>query len=163
MPGFAHLNIMPTIQGTITNPHGHFALVASRFNHEVVERLVAGATGALRSHGVKDDAIDLAWVPGAFELPLIAQRLAHSKKYAAVICLGAVIRGDTDHYDYVCRAATDGVLQAGLTTGVPVLFGVLTCDTDEQALDRAGGKAGNKGADVAVAAIEMVSLLQQLP
>jgi 6,7-dimethyl-8-ribityllumazine synthase len=102
-------------------------------------------------------------VPGAFELPLVAQRLAGSKKYAAVICLGAVIRGDTDHYDYVCRAATDGILQAGLTTGVPVLFGVLTCDTDEQALDRAGGKAGNKGFDVAVAAIEMVSLLKQFP
>jgi 6,7-dimethyl-8-ribityllumazine synthase len=96
-------------------------------------------------------------------LPLIAQTLAASNKYAAVICLGAVIRGDTDHYDYVCRAATDGILQAGLTTGVPVLFGVLTCDTDEQALDRAGGKAGNKGFDVAVAALEMVSLLEQLP
>ncbi len=142
---------------------GRFAVVASKFNHEVVERLVAGAQEALRKNGISEDAVDLAWVPGAFELPLIAQRLAASKKYVAVICLGAVIRGDTDHYDYVCKAATDGILQAGLTTGVPVLFGVLTCDTDEQALDRAGGKSGNKGADVALAAIEMVNLLKQLP
>lgn len=142
---------------------GRFAIVASRFNQEVVERLVTGAQETLRKHGVAESAIDLAWVPGAFELPLVAQRLAGSKKYAAVICLGAVIRGDTDHYDYVCKAATEGILQAGLTTGVPVLFGVLTCDTDEQALDRAGGKAGNKGADVALAAIDMVNLLAKLP
>ncbi|MBI1831097.1 MAG: 6,7-dimethyl-8-ribityllumazine synthase [Planctomycetes bacterium] len=139
-----------------------FAIVASKFNLEVVEKLVDGAKGALRSKGVPEDAIDLAWVPGAFELPLVAQRLAASKRYAAVICLGAVIRGDTDHYDYVCKAAADGILQAGLTTGVPVLFGVLTCDTDEQALDRAGGKSGNKGADVALAAIEMANLLKNL-
>jgi 6,7-dimethyl-8-ribityllumazine synthase len=140
-----------------------YAIVASKFNHEIVERLVAGAQDALRKHGVPDDDVCLFWVPGAFELPLIAQRLAASKKYAAVICLGTVIRGDTDHYDYVCKAATDGILQAGLSTSVPVLFGVLTCDTDEQALDRAGGKAGNKGADVALAALEMVALLKKLP
>jgi 6,7-dimethyl-8-ribityllumazine synthase len=154
---------MPTCEGFHTAPPGRFAIVASKFNHEIVERLVTGAQEALRKHGVAEDAVDLVWVPGAFELPLIAQKLAGSNKFAAVICLGAVIRGDTDHYDYVCRAATDGILQAGLTTGVPVLFGVLTCDTDEQALDRAGGKAGNKGFDVAVAALEMVSLLEQLP
>jgi 6,7-dimethyl-8-ribityllumazine synthase len=151
---------MPTYEGSLTGPHGRFAIVASRFNHEVVERLVAGAQDALRKHSIEHD---LAWVPGAFELPIVAQRLAASKKYAAVICLGAVIRGDTDHYDYVCQAATDGVLQAGLATGVPVLFGVLTCDTDEQAMDRAGGKDGNKGADVTLAAIEMANLLKQLP
>jgi 6,7-dimethyl-8-ribityllumazine synthase len=154
---------VPTFEGSLTAPPGRFAIVASKFNHEIVERLVAGATEALRRHGVGEEAIDLAWVPGAYELPLIAQKLAGAKKYAAVICLGAVIRGDTDHYDYVCQAAADGILQASLTTGVPVLFGVLTCDTDEQALDRAGGKAGNKGADVALAAIEMVNLLRQLP
>jgi 6,7-dimethyl-8-ribityllumazine synthase len=154
---------MPTFEGSLTPPSGRFALVASKFNHEIVERLVAGARDALLKQGVANDAIDLVWVPGAFELPLIGQRLAASKKYVAVICLGAVIRGDTDHYDYVCKAATDGILQANLTTGVPVLFGVLTCDTDEQAQERIGGKHGNKGADVALAAIEMANLLRQLP
>ena len=154
---------MATYEGSLTPPPGRFAIVASKFNHEVVEKLVAGAKDALRRHGIADNAVDLAWVPGAFELPLVAQELAASENYAAVICLGAVIRGDTDHYDYVCQAATDGILQAGLATGVPVLFGVLTCDTDEQALDRAGGKAGNKGFDVAMAAIEMANLLKQLP
>ena len=153
---------MPTYEGSLIPPQGRFAVVASKFNREIVDRLVAGATDALRGHGVTEDAIDVAWVPGAFELPLIAQKLAASKKYLAVICLGAVIRGDTDHYDFVCIAAADGILQAGLTTGVPVLFGVLTCDTDEQAFDRAGGKAGNKGGDVALAAIEMVNLLKQM-
>jgi 6,7-dimethyl-8-ribityllumazine synthase len=154
---------MPTFEGSLTPPAGRFALVASKFNHEIVKRLVAGAREALFKQGVADDAIDLAWVPGAFELPLIGQRLAASKKYVAVICLGAVIRGDTNHYDYVCKAATDGILQANLTTGVPVLFGVLTCDTDEQAQERIGGKHGNKGADVALAAIEMANLLMLLP
>jgi len=154
---------MPTYEGTLSPPSGRFALVASKFNHEIVDRLVVGAREALLKHGVKDDAIDLVLVPGAFELPLIGERLAASKKYAAVICLGAVIRGDTDHYDYVCKAATDGILQANLTTGVPVLFGVLTCDTDEQAEERVGGKHGNKGTDVALAAIEMANLLAQLP
>jgi 6,7-dimethyl-8-ribityllumazine synthase len=154
---------MPTYEGSLTPPSGRFAVAASKFNQDVVERLVAGAMDALVRNGIAEDAIDLAWVPGAFELPLIAQKLAGSKKYVAIICLGAVIRGDTDHYDYVCKAATDGILQAGLATSVPVLFGVLTCDTDEQAMDRAGGKAGNKGADVALAAIEMVDLLAKLP
>ena len=153
---------MPTYEGTHTPPAGRFAIVASRFNHEVVERLVTGAREALRGAGVAADAVDLAWVPGAFELPLVSQTLAASKAYLAVICLGAVIRGDTDHYDYVCKAATDGILHAGLSTGIPVLFGVLTCDNDEQAMDRAGGKHGNKGADVAIAAIEMVTLLKQI-
>jgi 6,7-dimethyl-8-ribityllumazine synthase len=154
---------MPTYEGSLTPPPGRFAVVASKFNQDVVERLVAGAMDALVRNGIAEDAIDLTFVPGAFELPLVAQRLAESKRYVAVICLGAVIRGDTDHYDYVCKAATDGILQAGLTTGVPVLFGLLTCDTDEQALDRAGGKAGNKGTDVALAAIEMANLVKHLP
>lgn len=156
------LTDMPTWEGTLTPPAGRFAIVASKFNHEIVSRLVVGAQDALRRHGVADDAVDLAWVPGAFEIPLIAQTLAGSKKYVAVIGLGAVIRGDTDHYDYVCDAATLGITQAGLTTGVPILFGILTCNTDEQAEDRAGGKAGNKGFDVALAAIEMANLMKQL-
>jgi 6,7-dimethyl-8-ribityllumazine synthase len=137
--------------------------VAARFNQLIVERLVAGARDGLRRHGVADDAIDLVWVPGSFEVPLVARRLAGSKQYAAVVCLGAIIRGDTTHYDHVASAATSGIAQAGLDTGVPVIFGVLTCETVEQALDRAGVKAGNKGFDAALAAIEMVNLLQQLP
>lgn len=152
---------MPTYEGSLI-AHGRFAIVASKFNREIVEKLVGGALDALRQNGVVKDAVDLTWIPGAFELPLVAQKLASSNKYAAIICLGAVIRGDTDHYDYVCLAAADGILQAGLATGVPILFGVLTCDTDEQALERAGGEHGNKGADVALAAIEMANLLKQL-
>jgi 6,7-dimethyl-8-ribityllumazine synthase len=153
---------MPTYQGSLTPPPGRFAIVASKFNQEIVERLVAGAREALHLQGVAEEAIDLAWVPGAFEIPLIAQKMAGSEKYLAVICLGAVIRGDTDHYDYVCSAAATGIAQVGLENEMPVLFGVLTCDTDEQALDRAGGKAGNKGFDTARAAIEMANLMRQL-
>ena len=117
----------------------------------------------LKRHGVADDAIDLVRVPGSFEIPLVAQRLAASGKYAAVICLGAVIRGDTDHYDYVAGEAASGVARAALATGVPVIFGVLTCDTLEQAINRAGAKAGNKGFEAALTAIEMVNLLGKLP
>jgi 6,7-dimethyl-8-ribityllumazine synthase len=154
---------MATVEGSLTAPQGRFAIVASKFNQEVVIKLVVGARDALRKYRIAEDASDLFMVPGAFELPLVAQRLAASKKYVAVVCLGAVIRGDTDHYDYVCTAAADGILQASLATGVPILFGVLTCENDQQALDRAGGKEGNKGFDVVVAAIEMVNLLKQLP
>jgi 6,7-dimethyl-8-ribityllumazine synthase len=154
---------MPTLEGLLTPPPGRFALVAARFNHLVVERLVAGARDGLRRHGVAEEAIDLVWVPGSFEIPLVAQRLAASKQYAAVLCLGAVIRGDTTHFDHVAGAATSGIAQAALSTGVPVLFGILTTDTVEQALNRAGIKSGNKGYDAALTAIEMVNLLQQLP
>jgi 6,7-dimethyl-8-ribityllumazine synthase len=154
---------MPGYEASLTTPQGRFAIVASKFNIEIVDCLVAGAKDGLRRHGIAEDAIDLAWVPGSLEIPLVAQKLAASKRYAAVICLGAVIRGETDHYDYVCSAASAGIAQASLATGVPVLFGVLTCDTDEQARDRAGGKAGNKGFDVALAAIEMANLMKQLP
>jgi 6,7-dimethyl-8-ribityllumazine synthase len=152
-----------TFQGALTAPSGRFAVVASRFNQSVVEKLVGGALEAFKQHGIPDEAIDLVWVPGSFEIPLVAERLAASRKYVAVICLGAVIRGETDHYEYVARAAAEGVAQAGLTTGVPVIFGVLTCATEEQAMDRAGGKEGNKGFEAVVAAIEMVNLLKQLP
>ncbi len=154
---------MATYEGSLTAPHGRFALVAGRFNQFVVDSLVSGAMDGLGRHGVAAEAIDLVWVPGSFEIPLVAQRLAASKKYAAVLCLGAVIRGDTTHYDHVCAAATSGIAQAGLATGVPVIFGILTCDTVEQALNRAGVKGGNKGFDAALAAIEMVNLLKQLP
>ena len=153
---------MPTFEGDFSPPAGRFALVAARFNALVVDPLVAGALDGLKRHGVPDDRIDLVRVPGSFEIPLVAQRLAESKKYAAVVCLGAVIKGDTDHYDHVAGATTSGIAQAGLTSGVPVVFGVLTCDTLEQAMNRAGGKAGNKGFESAVTAVEMVNLLKKL-
>jgi 6,7-dimethyl-8-ribityllumazine synthase len=155
---------MPTTyEGSFAPPPGRFAVVAARFNGAVVENLVAGALDGLRRHGVADEAIDLAWAPGSFEIPLVAQKLAASGRYAAVLCLGAVIRGDTSHYDHVAGAAASGVASAALATGVPVIFGVLTCDTLEQAINRAGAKSGNKGFEAALAAIEMVNLLRQLP
>lgn len=154
---------MAVFEGSFAAPAGRFAVVAARFNHFVVEQLVNGAFDACKRHGVSDDAVDVIWVPGSFEIPLVAQRLAASKKYAAVVCLGAVIRGDTDHYDYVAGGAANGVAQAALSTGVPVIFGILTCDTVEQAVNRAGAKSGNKGFDAAMTAIEMVNLLAQLP
>jgi 6,7-dimethyl-8-ribityllumazine synthase len=155
---------MPTVyEGTFATPPGRFALVAARFNALVVEGLVAGALDGLRRHGVADEAIDLVRVPGSYEIPLVAQRLAGSGRYAAVVCLGAVIRGDTTHYDHVAGEAAGGVARAALATGVPVVFGILTCETLEQALNRAGAKAGNKGFDAALTAVEMVNLLRQLP
>lgn len=154
---------MPTFEGSLTPPQGRFAIVAAKFNQFVVDKLVAGARETLKRHGVAEDAVDLVWVPGSFEIPLVAQRLAAGKKHAAIICLGAVIRGDTDHYDYVAGGAATGIAQASLATGVPIIFGVLTCNTLEQAINRAGGKSGNKGAEAALTAIEMVNLLSQLP
>ncbi len=154
---------MTIIEGTFAPPPGRFALAAARFNSAIVDSLVAGALDALKRHGVDDNAVDVVRVPGSFEIPLVAQRLAASGKYVAVICLGAVIRGDTDHYDHVAGQAAAGVARASLDTGVPVVFGVLTCDTLEQAVNRAGGKAGNKGFEAALTAIEMVNLLRQLP
>jgi 6,7-dimethyl-8-ribityllumazine synthase len=150
-------------EGDFSPPPGRFALVAARFNGFVVDQLVAGATDALRRHGVGDDRIDLVRVPGSFEIPVVAQRLGRSGKYAAVVCLGCVIRGDTDHYDHVAGAATSGIASAAANCGVPVIFGVLTCDTLEQALHRAGAKAGNKGFEAAVTAVEMVNLMGKLP
>lgn len=150
-------------EGTLAPPAGRFVLVAARFNQFVVESLVEGAKDGFKQRGVADDSVDLVWVPGSFEIPLVAQRLAASKKYAAVVCLGAVIRGETDHYDYVAGAAATGIAQANLATGVPIIFGVLTCGTVQQALDRAGGKGGNKGFEAAETAIAMVNLLRQLP
>ena len=155
---------MPNIiEGTLAAPAQRFAIVAAKFNREIVNKLVEGALAGFKQHGVKDEAIDLVRVPGTVEVPLVCQKLAASGKYAAVIALGAVIRGDTDHYEYVCQAATHGVLQAGLSTGIPMIFGILTCQTEELALARAGGAEGNKGFDAAVAALEMAYLLRKLP
>jgi 6,7-dimethyl-8-ribityllumazine synthase len=153
---------MKEFEGSHDSPTGRFAIVAARFNQDIVQRLVDGAKEGFKSHGVAEDSLDWIWVPGSFEIPLIAQRLAASGNYAAVVCLGAVIRGDTDHYEYVASEAARGVAQASLATGVPVMFGILTCATEEQALDRAGGKEGNKGYDAALAAIEMADLLRKL-
>ena len=149
-------------EGDFSSPIGRFALIAARFNSAVVDPLLAGAQDAFTRHGVPADRLDVVRVPGSFEIPLIAQTLAESGKYAGVICLGCVIRGETDHYDHVAGAATNGILNAGLKTGVPVIYGVLTCETLEQALHRAGAKAGNKGFEAAVTAIEMANLLVKL-
>ena len=137
-------------------------IVTARFNDLVVSRLIDGAEDALLRHGVLPAQISLVKVPGAFELPLVAKKMSESGKYDAVIALGAVIRGDTDHYTYVCNEVSKGLAAVGLESGLPVLFGVLTCDTFEQALLRAGSKAGNKGFECAVAALEMISLLEKL-
>ena len=137
-------------------------IVVARFNEFICSRLLGGAYDALKRHGVSDDDITTAWVPGSFEIPLIAQKMAESGKYDAVICLGAVIRGATSHYDLVCNEAAKGIAQASLKTGVPVLFGVITTENIEQASERAGTKAGNKGFDVATSAIEMVNLIKEL-
>lgn len=153
---------MTIIEGDLLNPVGRFALIAARFNSLVVDQLLAGAVEALRRHGVAESQLDVVRVPGSYEIPLIAQKLGKSGKYAAIICLGCVIRGDTDHYDYVAGAAANGIAQAGPATGVPVIFGVLTCENLEQALHRVGGKAGNKGYEAALAAIEMASLMKKL-
>jgi 6,7-dimethyl-8-ribityllumazine synthase len=154
---------MTTFEGSFRTPAGRFAIVAARFNALVTQALLAGCRDTFARHGVSDDRIDVAWVPGSFEIPLAARRLAESGRYAAVVCLGCVIRGETGHYDHVAGQTAAGILQAGLATGRPVIFGVLTTETVEQALDRAGLKAGNKGSDAALAAIEMVNLLDQLP
>jgi 6,7-dimethyl-8-ribityllumazine synthase len=138
-------------------------LVVARFNEPITGALLDGAQRALRGRGVRDDDVELAWVPGAFELPVVAKRLAHSGACDAVVCLGAVIRGDTPHFDYVAGEAARGLQQAALDTGVPVVFGVLTTDTRQQALDRIGGCEGHKGEEAALTALEMVALFRRLP
>lgn len=153
---------MPTFEGDFSPPAGRFAIVAARFNSLIVEPMLAACRDTFHRHGVDADRIDVAWVPGSFEIPLVAKKMAETDRYAAVICLGCVIRGETGHYDHVAGQASGGVMQAGMSTGVPVIFGVLTTDTVEQALNRAGLKAGNKGIDAALAAIEMVNLLAQI-
>ena len=140
-----------------------FGVAVARFNELVTSKLLEGTRECLHAHGVADEDIDVAWVPGAFELPLVALRMASSRTYDAVICLGAVIRGETAHFEIVAGQAAEGIRRAGQDTGVPVIFGVLTTETLEQALDRAGGKHGNKGWDAAMAAMETASVLEQLP
>lgn len=154
---------MTTIEGQLIAGNEHYAVVVARFNDLVTRRLLEGALDTFRRHGVKEQNVTVVWVPGSFELPLAAGRLVKSGKYAAVCCLGAVIQGETSHHEYINHQMAAGLMQAGLDSGVPVLFGVLTCSSMEQALDRAGGKAGNKGTEAALAAIEMVNVLKQLP
>jgi 6,7-dimethyl-8-ribityllumazine synthase len=153
---------MSAYEGDFSAPPGRFAIVASRFNGHVTEALWTGCRDTLVRHGVPEERLDLVRVPGSFEIPLVARKLAESGRYAAVICLGCVIRGETGHYDHVAGQAASGIMQAGLATGVPVIFGVLTTETVEQALNRAGLKSGNKGADAALTAIELVNLFNRL-
>src|SRR5262249_26508782 len=153
---------MPTLRGALSSPPGRSPIVAARFNGLVTEPLLAGCKAAFARHGVAEDRLDVAWVPGSFEIPLVARKMAETGRYVAVICLGCVIRGETGHYDHVAGQAASGVAQASLTTGVPVIFGILTTDTVEQALNRSSLKSGNKGADAALAAIEMVNLLAKV-
>jgi len=150
-------------QGQLVAGEHRFGVVVSRFNEFISAKLLGGCLDALERHGVAPDAVDVAWTPGSFEIPVVARRMATSGKYHAVICLGAVIRGGTPHFDYIAAQVSKGVAQVGLETGLPVIFGVITTDTLEQAIERAGTKAGNKGADAAASAIEMANLLDQLP
>ena len=153
---------MNYIQGNLVAKEVKIGIVAGRVNEFITSKLLSGAQDALVRHDVKDDNIDVAWVPGAFEIPLIADKMAKSGKYDAVICLGAVIRGNTSHYDYVCSEVSKGIAHVSLESGIPVMFGVVTTENIEQAIERAGTKAGNKGFDVAVGAIEMINLIKNL-
>lgn len=153
---------MKSFEGNIVAKNVRIGIVAARFNEFITSKLLGGAIDGLKRHDVDEENIDVAWVPGAFEIPLIAQSMAKSGKYDAVICLGAVIRGATSHYDYVCAEVSKGIAQVSLQTGVPVMFGVLTTDNIEQAIERAGSKAGNKGFDCATGAIEMINLIREI-
>lgn len=153
---------MKVLEGKYCGEGLRIGIVASRFNEFITSKLIGGAEDCLKRHGVRDEDITLVWVPGAFEIPTLAKKMAESDKYDAVICLGAVIRGATYHYEMVCNEAAKGIAQASMATGKPVLFGVITTDTIEQAIERAGTKAGNKGYDCAMSAIEMANVLKEL-
>ncbi|NLB22337.1 MAG: 6,7-dimethyl-8-ribityllumazine synthase [Clostridium sp.] len=153
---------MRTYEGNLVSKNITIGIVATRFNEFITSKLLSGAVDALVRHDVKEDDINIAWVPGAFEIPLIAAKMAKSGKYDAVICLGAVIRGNTTHYDYVCSEVSKGIATVSLNSEIPIMFGVITTENIEQAIERAGTKAGNKGFDSAVAAIEMVNLIREL-
>jgi 6,7-dimethyl-8-ribityllumazine synthase len=140
-----------------------FAIVVARWNESITRRLLDGAVNALKAHGIPDENVDVAWVPGAWEIPLVVQRLTDSRRYRAVICLGAVIRGETTHDQHINRSVSNAILQLALDSGIPVLFGILTCETMEQAIHRAGGNVGNKGVECAEAALQMIGLLKNLP
>ena len=153
---------MAEFVGTPAGQHRRFAVVASRFNQAIVERLMDGALDALVRHGVSADDVDVVWVPGAWELPIAARRLLASERYEGIVAVGAVIRGDTPHFDYVAGEASRGISHVSLTEEIPIGFGILTVDTIEQAIERAGTKGGNKGVDAALAAIQMANVLRQL-
>ena len=153
---------MNIYEGKLVSDDVKVGIVVARFNEFITSKLLGGAIDGLKRENVKDEDIDVAWVPGAFEIPLIAKKMAASKKYDAVICLGAVIRGATSHYDYVCAEVSKGIAQVSMTSDIPVMFGVLTTDTIEQAVERAGTKAGNKGFECAQGAIEMVNLIREM-
>lgn len=153
---------MKTMEGNLVAREIKIGIVASRFNEFITSKLLAGALDGLKRHEAKEEDIHVAWVPGAFEIPLIAKKMAMSKKYDAVICLGAVIRGSTSHYDYVCNEVSKGVAAVSLESEIPVMFGVVTTENIEQAIERAGSKAGNKGYDCALGAVEMVNLIRQI-
>lgn len=153
---------MKTFEGKLVQEDIKIGIVAARFNEFIVSKLVSGALDGLRRHDVKEDNIHVAWVPGAFEIPLIASQMAKSGRYDAVICLGAVIRGSTTHYDYVCSEVSKGIASISLANDIPVMFGVLTTENIEQAIERAGTKAGNKGYDCALGAIEMINLMREI-
>lgn len=151
------------VEGKLVAKEGmKVGIIASRFNEFIVSKLLSGAVDGLVRHGVEEENITATWVPGAYEIPVVASKMAQSEKYDAVICVGTVIRGATSHYDYVCNEVSKGIAQVGLNTGVPVLFGIVTTENIEQAIERAGTKAGNKGYDCALSAIEMVNLMEQL-
>lgn len=153
---------MKTFEGKLISQDIKIGIVAARFNEFITSKLLSGALDGLTRHGVKEEDIHVAWVPGAFEIPLIASKMVKSKKYDAVICLGAVIRGSTTHYDYVCSEVSKGIAAISLSSDIPVMFGVLTTENIEQAIERAGTKAGNKGYDCALSAIEMVNLIREI-
>ena len=153
---------MKTVEGKVVAEGLKIGIVGARFNEFIVSKLISGARDGLVRHGVNDDDITLAWVPGAFEIPLVAKKMALSGKYDAVICLGAVIRGATSHYDYVCAEVSKGIANVSLNSDIPVMFGVITTENIEQAIERAGTKAGNKGYDCAMGALEMIDLMKQL-
>ena len=157
---------MTVFEGNLTTGNAKYGIVVARFNEFINAKLLAGALDALKRHGVQEEQIDIAWVPGAFEIPLIAQKMASSDKYDAIICLGTVIRGSTSHYDFVCSEVSKGIAHVSLNSNIPVMFGVLTTENIEQAIEqaieRSGTKAGNKGFEVAVGAIEMVDLMAKM-
>lgn len=153
---------MHAYEGKLVSENIKIGIVGARFNEFITSKLISGAMDGLLRHNVKDDDVDLAWVPGAFEIPLVAKKMAQTGRYDAIICLGAVIRGATSHYDYVCAEVSKGIASVSLEAGIPVMFGVVTTDTIEQAIERAGTKVGNKGYDCAVSAIEMVNVIKAI-
>ena len=153
---------MNVFEGKVVSENIKIGIIAARFNEFITSKLLGGALDGLKSHNVNENDIDVAWVPGAFEIPLIAKKMANSGKYDAVICLGAVIRGSTSHYDYVCNEVSKGIATVSMNSDIPVMFGVVTTENIEQAIERAGTKAGNKGYDCALGAIEMVNLIREM-